>query len=87
QDKPLNTSQGMLANPVVAAPHDAGTFYAVAWEKQDAADIVARFVDAASGFLFNSVTGQNDEFSATLADQTGTRGGPAIAIGPYVAVG
>jgi hypothetical protein len=88
QDAPLNTTRdGDQATPAVAASGDVGAFFAVAW--QSAGGISARFVGADSGFLYNSVTGQNDEFAATHPDIQAPRQGPAIAVGRagFVAIG
>lgn len=80
QDGPLNTTlDGDQAAPVVAASRDVGDFFAVAWES--AGDVRARFLGASGGFLYNSVTGQNGDFSATNPSVQAPRVGPAIAIG------
>jgi hypothetical protein len=88
QDAPLNTMRdGEQLTPVVAASRDVGDFFAVAWQSNG--NISARFVGADSGFLYNSVTGQNDEFSAAHPSIASQRQGPAIAIGRggFVAIG
>jgi hypothetical protein len=86
QDAPLNTSGTGAAvdqqHPVVAA---GSGFFLVAWESAGA--ITARFVGSASGFGFNSVSGQNDEFLASDPKVTGDRHGPAVALGSFAVVG
>jgi hypothetical protein len=91
QDAPLNTSGvGMDSDqrsPAVAA---GSGFFLVAWETTDAGgagNIAARFVGGASGFGYNSVTGQNDEFIATDLQLQGDRHLPAVALGAYAVVG
>ncbi|APR87088.1 RTX toxin [Minicystis rosea] len=90
QDAPLNTTGIGAAidqrHPVVAA---GSGFYLVAWEvaAPNGNDIAARFVGGASGFGYNSVSGQNDEFVATDAKIKGDRRGPAVALGSYAVVG
>lgn len=88
QNEPLNTSgrTGSPAptneqRPVVAASLGFGEFYAVAWETTDTHDIIGRFVDAAKGFGFNSVNGQNTDFIATSRAYPGVRQSPAITVG------
>lgn len=94
QDQPLHLdTSGEQAHPAVSASVGYGDFFAVAWESSkapDTSDVVARFVGGSSGFRFNSVTGQNDEFSATQASiPEGVRRLPALTIGGggYVAIG
>lgn len=82
------TLDGVQQRPAVAAGLG---FFAVAWEDV-AGTISARFIGAASGFGYNSVTGQNDAFLASLPDAPGNpgiRSAPAIAIGGkgFVAIG
>jgi hypothetical protein len=74
-------------SPAVAA---GSGFFLVAWETTDAGgagNIAARFVGGASGFGYNSVTGQNDEFIATDLQLQGDRHLPAVALGAYAVVG
>jgi len=78
---PLNTLvDGVQQHPAIAAGLG---FFAVAWEDVGGS-IFARYVGATSGFGYNSVTGQNDSFRASIPDAagvTGLRKGPAVAIG------
>ncbi|MFO0762310.1 MAG: hypothetical protein U0359_38075 [Byssovorax sp.] len=93
QDHPIHVdTSGDQQRPAAAASVGYGDFFTVAWESVKdggASNIMARFVGGTSGFRFNSVTGQNDEFSATQASVTGVRHLPAVAIGGggYVAIG
>ncbi|MFO0550402.1 MAG: hypothetical protein U0271_18550 [Polyangiaceae bacterium] len=84
QDDPLNLeTNGAQAAPAVGAS-PSGDFFAVAWESAGA--IRARFIGKSDGFLFNNVSGQNDDFEVT--DGTvGDPHAPAVAVGGYVAVG
>lgn len=83
QDNPLNTvTDGAQTNPAVAAAVGVGDFFTVAWETTDTTSISARFVGGSAGFLFNSVSGQNDEFLAGHPFFTSAiRSQPAVAIG------
>jgi hypothetical protein len=93
QDSPIHLDgAGDQSHPTATAAVGYGDFFAVAWESAkdtESSDIVARFVGGSSGFRFNSVTGQNDEFSATQASIAGLRHLPAMAIGGggFVAIG
>ena len=91
QNAPLNTSglgTGVdQTNPAVAG---ANGFFVVAWESSDKSgvgSVAARFVGATSGFGYNSVTGQNDEFSATDPAQAGDRHHAAVALGDFTVIG
>jgi len=90
QDEPLNTTlEGDQASPAIAASEGFGEFYAVAWQFTARGEIWARLAGATSGFEFNSVSGQNDDFQASLASVAGVRKSPTVAIGGggYVAIG
>jgi hypothetical protein len=92
QDAALNTvTEDEQAHPAVTSSGDLGAFYAVAWESAKSGNgaIAARFVEADGGFGYNSVSGQNDEFEASLAGESGARRKPAVAIGGagFVAIG
>ncbi len=90
QEAPLNTvTLGDQQRPVVAAGANAGSFFAVAWETVDTGSISARFVGAGTGFGYNSITGQNDEFPAAHPAIAAERRRPAIAVGGdgYVVIG
>src|SRR5690606_29902543 len=81
QVAPINTiTDGEQSRPVIEGSGGAGTFYVVAWS-DGSGEIRSRFLGGASGFLFNSVTGQNDEFTATPLGSTGARSGAAVAVG------
>ena len=92
QNAPLNTS-GLGAGVDQQHPAVAGAngFFVVAWEAPDAAtsvgNVAARFVGGATGFGYNSVTGQNDEFVATDPAQMGDRHRPAVALGNFTVIG
>lgn len=65
----------------------AGGFFAVAWIDVLSGAVRGRLLDGSSGFDFNNVTGQNDEFPVSLA-QGHTRAAPVVAVGgsgPFVA--
>ena len=82
QESPLNTEQsGEQGAPTIEG--DATGHYVAAWESPSA--IRARYFDGDSGFSFNPVTGQNDDFAATT-DASDPRA-PAIAFGVHVAIG
>jgi hypothetical protein len=81
QDAPLNTTtEGDQAAPSVGG---AGEFFAIAWE--NGAEIRSRFVGANGGFLFNNVSGQNDDFGVTRAAVAPRR--PAVTAGGFVVYG
>lgn len=92
QRTPLNTTGVADAteqqHPAVAG---ANGYFVVAWETPSAddgsGDIAARFVGAASGFGYNSVSGQNDEFKATDPQTQGDRHLPAVAMSAFTAIG
>lgn len=91
QDQPLNTAgRGAASDQQHPAATGGGGFFLVAWETpgaSGASDIAARFVGGQSGFGYNSVSGQNDEFIATDAQVAGDRHGPAVALGSYAVIG
>jgi hypothetical protein len=82
-------TDGEQSAPAVAASVGFGEFFAVAWENQGDGSVWARFVGMETGFLFNSVTGQNDDFLAShpLPGVATTRRAPAAAVGGFVALG
>jgi len=93
QDSALTVSSPVATFPVVAAsPAEAGSSFAAAWSADDGT-IWARFIGADTGFGYNSVTGQNDDFLASHPDVTGNdvglRSRPTVAIGGggHVAIG
>ncbi len=81
QDAPINTTiDGEQSQPTIEGSSAAGSFFATAWSDASGS-IRARFLGATSGFLFNSVTGQNDDFAATPEGLAGSRSRPAVAVG------
>lgn len=90
QDQPIHAVRdGEQSNPAVAAAPGASVFFTVVWEDLARGDIGARFVGAESGFGFNSVTGQNDDFLAGQPGAPRLRRFPAVAMGGggFVAIG
>ena len=92
QSAPLNTvgahDKTDQQHPAVAG---ANGVFSVAWETPDPetalGNVSARFVGATTGFGYNSVSGQNDEFVATDPLTAGDRHLPAVAMSTYVAIG
>jgi hypothetical protein len=84
------TMSATCAQPtIVAGSNGAVPFFAAAWVNTTTNHVHARFLDGASGFLFNPVSGQSSEFQASR-EEGPTRGAPTVAIGgagPYVVVG
>jgi len=82
QASPIHSdTAGQQSAPAVAAPADVGDFFVAAWENSDVGTISARYVGGTSGFLFNTVTGQNDDFVASHPNLAGVRRAPAVAVG------
>ena len=75
-------------NPVVAGTDNAGGAFAVAWAANDGT-VWSRYLGGSSGFAYNGVSGQNDDFLASHPAIQGVRNQPAIAIGGngWVAIG
>jgi hypothetical protein len=89
QQAPVNTTtEGEQSSPVLEGSGASGSFFVAGWADGSGA-IRARFLGAGAGFLFNSVTGQNDEFDATPSGSAGARTRPALAVGGngHVAIG
>ncbi len=86
-ENPVVEAPNGVGNPAVGAPKSGGSFFVVAWEDLGTKDIHARMVDAAAGFLPNSVTGQPDVFAASYPNLPGDRKLPAIAVGELIAIG
>jgi hypothetical protein len=87
---PINdlVADGDQVTPAIAGS-STGAFYAIAWIDTPSGHVRARLLDGTSGFDFNNVTGQNDEFPATTVDGH-TRANPVVAVGgagPFIAVG
>jgi hypothetical protein len=82
QEGPLQTGSAAAASPTIEGDSGAG-YFVVAWSMGDT--IRARFAGATSGFLFNPISGQNDDFSVTsLGTATSA---PTIAVGAFIVVG
>ena len=92
QASPIHAlTDGEQNSPAAAASVGFGEFFVVAWEQPADGSIRARFVGGSTGFLFNSVTGQNDDFLAShpMPGLPGSRRAPTVAIGGggFVAMG
>lgn len=91
QDAPLNTTGiGLEVEQRTPAATAGGGFFLVAWQVIDASglgNVAARFIGGKSGFGYNSVSWQNDEFPATDARIPGDRHRPAVALGSYAVIG
>ena len=80
---------GDQSTPTIAAMPAAGGSYVAAWVDASSGNVRARFLGGTSGFLFNNVDAQSDEFQAS-AVASRTRANPTAAIGgtgPFVAIG
>jgi len=87
QDGPINTvTDGSQGDPRIEGSGATGTFYVVAWADSGSGEIRGRFLGDATGFLFNSVTGQNDEFTASPVGVIGARSKPGISVGGAASV-
>lgn len=89
QDASVNTVlDGEQSQPTIEGSGATGAFFVAGWSDASGA-VRARYLAGGSGYLFNSVTGQNDEFDATPAGSTGARTRPAVAVGGngHVAIG
>jgi hypothetical protein len=85
----VNTTTGSDQTSPSIGASSTGAFYAVAWIDGSSGHVRARLIDEASGYDFNNVTGQNDDFQVSLADGH-MRSNPAVAAGgsgPYLAIG
>lgn len=83
QESPLHVdASGAQRAPVVSAG-PSGNYFVVAWESD--ATIRARYAAKDGSFLFNPISGQNDDFLVTRDASTPL--GPAIAIGDSVVFG
>ncbi len=94
QSEPIHKdTNGEQSNPTVASGNALGDFFVVAWEEIDKGGIGARYVGGDTGFAYNNITGQNDDFPAENQGVhfgvAGSRRLPAIAIGGagYIAIG
>jgi hypothetical protein len=85
QDAPLAVSPAADEAAPAVAGAASGDFFVVAWQTGN--QIRARFAGKAEGFLFNNVTGQNDDFDATINAGAGAPRAPTIATGDIVVIG
>lgn len=73
---------GEQSSPAAAAGGDFGDFFVVAWENRADGTVWARNVGGSTGFVYNSVTGQNDAYDAAHPGHLqGVRRSPMVAIG------
>lgn len=80
---------GDQSTPVIAATPGAGGSFVAAWIDGASGHVRARFLGGTSGFLFNNVDAQSDEFQASATDGR-TRANPTVAVGgngPFVVIG
>lgn len=85
QDAPLAVAPAADEAAPAVAGAASGDFFVVAWQSKN--QIRARFAGKAEGFLFNNVTGQNDDFDATINAGAGSPRAPTIATGDIVVIG
>ncbi len=79
-------STGNQSAPTIAA---GSNFFVAAWADGSTGHIRARLIGESSGFLFNNINGQADEFQASLNDGA-QRANPTAAVGgsgPFIAIG
>jgi hypothetical protein len=81
QTQPINdtTSQAEQTQPAMAGSTLAGGLFVVAWLDTASNQIESRILGGTSGFLFNNVDGQDDEFQVSLANDA--RNNPTVTIG------
>lgn len=80
---PVHASDGgEQAAPAIQAG-SSGDFFVLAWQSDSS--IRARFAGRSSGFLFNNVTGQNEDFEASVG--AASPRAPAVAAGDFIAIG
>jgi hypothetical protein len=85
---PINdtVTDGDQVTPSIAGS-SSGAFFAVVWIDTTSQGVRARLLDASTGFDFNNVTGQDDEFQVSLSTSP-ARANPGAAVGgsgPFVA--
>jgi hypothetical protein len=81
QELPIHVAtDGEQLAPAVTG---ASGFFAVAWES--GSEIRARLVGPDGGFLFNPISGQNDDFPVTQASAAPKK--PTMAVGDYLVFG
>jgi hypothetical protein len=83
QAAPLHGDAGGAQSAPVVAAGPSGNYFVVAWESE--ATIRARYAGKDGSFLFNPVSGQNDDFLVTRDASAPT--GPAVAIAETVVFG
>jgi hypothetical protein len=90
QTNPINdtTNQAEQTQPTMAGSTLAGGMFVVAWLDTTSNQIESRILGGSSGFLFNNVDGQDDEFQVSIASHA--RNNPTVTIGgagQYIAYG
>ena len=84
-------TEGDQNAPTITACTAGGGSFVAAWADGASGQIKARFPGGSSGFLFNNVDGQSDEFQASVDDAgSHNRQNPAAVVGgsgPFVAIG
>jgi hypothetical protein len=84
-------STGDQNSPTIGGSTAAGGSFVAAWVDGSSGHIRARLIGGATGFLFENIDGQSDEFQADLGtDSTRTRANPAVVVGgagPFIAIG
>jgi len=85
QDSPIATSPTNSETAPAIAGASSGAFFVIAWQSGN--QIRARFAGRAAGYLFNNVTGQNDDFEATVGAGSVSPRTPAVAADDIVAIG
>ena len=81
-------AQGEITPAIGSTSAQGGSFMA-AWIDSASGQVRGRAIGGSSGFLFNPIDGQTDEFQASIATGV-TRENPTVAIGgsgPWVAIG
>jgi hypothetical protein len=82
------TNGAEQTQPAMAGSTLAGGMFVVAWLDTASNQIESRIVGGSSGFLFNNVDGQDDEFQVSIASHA--RNNPTVTIGgsgQYIAYG
>ncbi len=81
QASPINdtTNQGEQTQPAMVGSTLAGGMFVVAWLDTASNQIESRILGGSSGFLFNNVDGQDDEFQVSIASHA--RNNPTVTIG------
>lgn len=85
----INTNTGDQSNTAIGGSAASGGFFAAAWVDTTTGHVRARLLGGSSGFAFNSVTAQNDDFQVSQADGR-TRSNPVVAVGgsgPFLVIG